>query len=309
MTAPEQTIVMTGASRGIGRIAAEHLLKARTRTHLVLLARSETRGLEGELRATGGPVSIIRADLTDLRSVAEAAGNVAARVDAGELPPVRAVVCNAGVQHTNALTETADGFEATFAVNVLAHHVLLRGLQGHLHRGARVVITVSDTHFGDLRHNLAMVPGPRWQPAETLARVGAFPRPGSTTAGRTAYSTSKLAAIYLVHEYGRRLSAGSTIVGYNPGFVPGTDLARDAGALSRFAMRRIMPLLALTPLATSPGKAGRYLADAALGKLPAPSGSYVDRDHVARSSVESYNQGRERETWEAVEALTTQFLA
>lgn len=220
----ERTIVMTGASRGIGLIAAEQILAEEPDTHLVILAR----GTVDDLAARGRNVSVIRADLASLRSTADAAAEVAARLDAGALPPLRALVCNAGIQYTNDLTETVDGFEATFAVNVLANHVLVRHLHDRLQAPGRIVITVSDTHFGDLRHNLGMVPGPRWFPADALARTGAFPNPESTTAGRTAYSTSKLAAIYLVHEYARRLPSGIAVLGYNPGFVPGTDLARDA---------------------------------------------------------------------------------
>lgn len=303
----EQTVVMTGASRGIGRTAARHLA-SRPGMHLVLLSRTTPQALVDELRAAGGSVTVIRADLSSLRSVSEAADEVVELVLSGRLPPIGALVCNAGVQHANALSRTVDEFEATVAVNVLANHVLLRKLQDHLEFGARIVVTVSDTHFGDLRHNLGMVPGPQWRPVETLARVAAFPTPSSSSAGRTAYSTSKLAAIYLVHEYARRLPAGLTITSFNPGFVPGTDLARDADAVSRFAMRRIMPLLSLTPLATSPDRAGRFLADAVLGTASAPSGAYIDRDRVAASSPESYDRQREREAWEAVEALTARFL-
>ncbi|GAB3623597.1 protochlorophyllide reductase [Mariniluteicoccus endophyticus] len=304
----EQTVVMTGASRGIGRTAARRLLAGRPQAHLVLLSRTVPQALVDELRAAGGSVTVIRADLSSLRSVSEAADEVVELVHPGRLPPIGALVCNAGVQLTNALTETVDGFEATFAVNVLANHVLLRRLQGHLPPSARVVVTVSDTHFGDLRHNLGMVPGPQWHPVETLARAAAFPDPSGSTAGRAAYSTSKLAAIYLVHEYARRLPTGLTITSFNPGFVPGTDLARDADAISRFAMRRVMPLLTLTPLATSPSLAGRFLADAVLGTASAPTGAYIDRDRVAASSPASYDRQREREAWEAVEALTARFL-
>ncbi|MFC6355216.1 SDR family NAD(P)-dependent oxidoreductase [Luethyella okanaganae] len=303
----EQTIVMTGASRGIGRIAAARILQEQPQTHLLLLSRSVPTDLVNELRAADGNVSVVPADLSSLREVADAADAVIARIRAGELPPIRAVACNAGVQHTNARTTTIDGYESTFAVNVLANHVLLRRLQSSLHPAARIVATVSDTHFGDFRHNLGMVPGPRWQPVDTLARVGAFRDPERAAAGRTAYSTSKLAAIYLVHEYARRFTAGP-VVSYNPGFVPGTDLARDADPVSRFAMRWIMPLLTLTPLATSPSRAGQFLADAILGTVAASSGAYIDRDRVAESSPESYDPLREREIWEAVESLTDAFL-
>lgn len=40
----------------------------------------------------------------------------------------------------------------------------------------------------------------------------------------------------------------------------------------------------------------------------APTGAYIDRDRVAESSPESYDPQRERDIWEAVEALTARFL-
>ena len=303
--AVEQTIVMTGASRGIGRLAAAYILAEGPGTHLVILAR----GLADDLAASSRNVSVIRADLASLRSTADAAAEVGKRLDAGSLPQVRALVCNAGIQYTNDLTETVDGFEATFAVNVLANHVLVRHLHDRLQAPARIVITVSDTHFGDFRHNLGLVPAPRWRPAEVLARTRAFPNPDSTAAGRTAYSTSKLAAVHLVHEYARRLRPRTAVIAYNPGLVPGTELARDADPISRFAMRHVLPLLAATPLATPIAAAGRHLADTVLGSIPAPTGGYVDRDRAAPSSPASYNPVRERELWDAVETLTHRALS
>lgn len=294
------TIVMTGAGRGIGRAAAERILHESPDTHLLLVTRSP---LTGELGTGGRRVSCVTADLASLDSVRSAADEIRTRLDHGELPPLHGFVANAGVQCTNARTETPDGFEATFAVNVLANHLFLRLLQGGFARPARIVITVSDTHFGDFRHNLGMVPGPVWNTPDALARPCAFPDPDTTAAGRTAYSTSKLAALHLVHEYARRLPAGIDVIAYNPGFVPGTDLARNAGPFSRFAVRRILPALSLTPFATSRTTAGRHLADLALGTISAPTGSYVDRARVARSSQESYDPRRERELWEVAERL------
>ncbi|MCX5335602.1 SDR family NAD(P)-dependent oxidoreductase [Streptomyces sp. NBC_00140] len=291
----KSTLVMTGASRGIGRVAAEHILRRSPDTHLLVVAREFT-----DLDA-GGSVS---ADLASLESVRTAALEIRDRLDRGELPPLRGFVGNAGVQYTNALTAGPDGFEATFTVNVLAHHLFVRLLEDRFVAPARIVLTVSDTHFGDFRHNLGMVPGPVWRSPEVLARTGAFAHPETAAGGRTAYSTSKLAAVHLVHEYARRLPPGIDAVSFNPGFVPGTGLARNAGAVARFAMRRILPAATLTPFATGLGEAGRHLADAALGETPASSGEYVDRGRVARSSPESYDPDREAELWEAVERFT-----
>lgn len=128
--------------------------------------------------------------------------------------------------------------------------------------------------------------------------------PALRRSGRTPYSTSKPATLYLVHAYARLLPAGIDAVAYNPGFVPGTGLARDAGPVARFAMRRVLPAPTLTPLALSPGAAGRRLADVVLGTTPAPSGSYVDRGRAARSSEESYDPGREAALLETLDGLT-----
>ncbi|BDT94742.1 putative dehydrogenase/reductase [Nocardia sputorum] len=296
------TIVMTGASRGIGRVAAERILRASPQAHLVVAARGSTGArLAAELGAGGQRVSHVEVDLGAPDSVRSAAAEIRGRLDRDELPPLRGFVGNAGMQYTNALTEGPGGFESTFAVNVLANHLFIRLLEDRFDAPARIVITVSDTHFGDLRHNLGMVPGPVWQPPDVLARPGAFPEPRTTAAGRTAYSTSKLAAIYLVHEYARRLRSGIEVIGFNPGFVPGTGLARNAGPASRFAMRRILPVLTLTPFATSRAAAGRYLADVVVGATAAPTGAYVDRGRVDRSSEESYDPRREAGLWDALE--------
>ncbi|MEU0197212.1 MULTISPECIES: SDR family NAD(P)-dependent oxidoreductase [unclassified Streptomyces] len=306
----QHTLVMTGASRGIGRVAAEHILRRSDHTHLLVVARGASGARPAaELGAGGHAVSHVSADLLSLGSVRSAAIAIRERLDRGELPPLRGFVGNAGTQYTNARTETPDGFESTFAVNVLANHLFVRLLQDRFVAPARIVITASDTHFGDFRHNLGMVPPPAWQSPDVLARTGAFPEPDTAAGGRTAYATSKLAAIYLVHEYARRLPAGIDAVAYNPGFVPGTGLARNAGPLTRFAMRRVLPLLALTPFATSSDAAGRYLADVVLGTTRAPTGSYVDRGRADRSSPESYDPRREGELWEAVERFTAAFAA
>ncbi|GAA2557472.1 protochlorophyllide reductase [Streptomyces levis] len=304
------TIITTGATRGFGRVAAERVLDGSPEAHLVLLARG-TAGTElaSDLSRKGYSVTSIPTDLLALGSVRDAADEVAARLDSGELPRLRKLVGNAGALFTNDMTQSRDGFEATFAVNVLANHVLIRRLQERFEAASRIVITVSDAHFGDFRHNKGMMPGPSWTDPTELARISAFPRPETVTAGGIAYSTSKLAAIHLIHEYARRLPSEVDIVGYNPGFVPGTGLTREAGALVRLAMRTIMPLTTLTPLASTQQEAGRRLADVVLGLTPAQSGSYVDRTSEVPSSAQSYDPDRERRLWAVVEDLTRPFTS
>ncbi|OXR45901.1 hypothetical protein B7C42_02193 [Nocardia cerradoensis] len=299
------TLVMTGATRGIGRIAAREIVRLAPDTRLLVLARGESGPhVCAELSGAGYAASHVEADLASLTGIRSAAWRIHELLDRGEVPPLAGFVGNAGMQYTQATIATEDGLEATFAVNVVANHLLLRLLGDRFVVPSRIVITVSDTHFGDLRHNLGMVPGPVWHSPDVLAHPGAFADPSSTAAGRTAYSTSKLAMIYLVHEYARRLPAGVDIFSYNPGFVPGTGLIRNAGPLERFAVRRLAPALTWTPLASTPKTAGRRLAEVVTGSVPADSGSYIDRYRVAESSPESYDPARERDVWECAERLT-----
>ncbi|MFD5827021.1 SDR family NAD(P)-dependent oxidoreductase [Lentzea sp. NPDC060358] len=294
------TLVMTGATSGIGRVAAAELLRRDPRMHLVVLAR----GRSGE-DLQGPRVTLVDADLASVAGVGSAVDAIRALHLDGAVPPITGFAGNAGVSLGDALHATADGHETTFAVNVLANHLLIAGLVPLLTAPARLLVTVSDTHFGDFKHSGGTMPAPRWSAPAVLSRPGAFPDPGSVTAGRTAYTTSKLAAIHLVHEWARRLPPGITITSYNPGLVPRTGLSRDAGPVGRFAMRWLTVPLALTPFADTPAAAGRKLADAVLGGVDAPSGSYVDRTRVTRSSGESYDPGRERALWDHLETIRT----
>lgn len=143
-----ETIVLTGASGGIGLVALRRLRALRPDAHFVLLGRRPP----ADPGTTGGrgATEHIACDLLSLRSLRSATNTLVTRLEAGELPPLRAVAANAGVQYVDDTTVSEDGFEATFAVNVLANHVLLRELGPRIERRGRAVVTVSDTHFGDL---------------------------------------------------------------------------------------------------------------------------------------------------------------
>ncbi|GAA2166349.1 SDR family NAD(P)-dependent oxidoreductase [Actinomadura napierensis] len=297
-----RTLIMTGATRGIGRAAASEVLRNDHETHLVLLARGESgRSTLKELRAISDHVTLVDTDLASIDSIRSSHQTVTRMLDQGDLPALHTFAGNAGVQFVDALHTTPDGFETTFAVNVLANHLLLHAFEHRFHAPARIVVTVSDTHFGDFRHTGGIVPAPRWAAPEALARPGAFPGPATVAAGRTAYSTSKLAAIYLVHEWARRLPVGVDILSYNPGLVPGTGLARAAGPVDRFLNRWVLPALSVLPIVDTVPAAGRKLADAVLGRTTAPSGSYLDRSRAVPSSEESYDTAREGALWDFVE--------
>ena len=126
------TIVMTGGTSGLGEVAARRFIET-PNTRLLLGARRR-----GPLGAETLPLDLMR--LENVRSFASAVDR--------ELGPaqINSLVLNAGLLFPNDDTRSADGFEAAFAVNHLAHYLLLRLLLPRLAQGATVILTTSGTH-------------------------------------------------------------------------------------------------------------------------------------------------------------------
>src|SRR6185312_5055102 len=113
----DRTMLMTGASRGIGRHAAERMLRDDPGLHLIVVARGrDTSTLPDELAAASGNrnVRAIGADLSSLADVRAVAAEVTAAIGAGTTPPLHGLLANAGIQRTSTGDATADGIETTF---------------------------------------------------------------------------------------------------------------------------------------------------------------------------------------------------
>jgi NAD(P)-dependent dehydrogenase (short-subunit alcohol dehydrogenase family) len=127
-----KTAIITGATSGLGLECARAVLRSDPSWHLVLPVRDVGRGADA-VAQLGEPqrCAVMPMDLASLTSVRAFVENVRA---AG-LPPLHAIVCNAGVQVSG--TEwTQDGVEMTFGVNHLGHFTLVQGLLEELARPA-----------------------------------------------------------------------------------------------------------------------------------------------------------------------------
>ena len=146
----EQTILITGATDGLGKALAVEL--AHTGASILLHGRNDDRGTsvmrEIERQTGNDRLEWFNADLADLGQVARLADKVTAAH-----PLLDAVVSNAGigpdVPGGGARQESADGYELRFAVNYLAGFLLTRRLVPTLaaaaqeHGSARVVMVSS----------------------------------------------------------------------------------------------------------------------------------------------------------------------
>lgn len=210
-----KTVVITGGTSGIGKVAAERLAEMGAR--IVLVARDKSRGEETLARlrekAPNLAHTVRYADLTRILEMKR----VAAEIAEAE-PRIDVLINNAGaIFSTRKLTE--DGLETTFALNHMAYFVVTGGLRERLMASApaRVVSTASAAHQGSSLD---------FDDLQLAKSFGAM----------KAYSRSKLCNILFTRELARRLDdTGVTANCLHPGFVATRIADESGGLISRFA--------------------------------------------------------------------------
>lgn len=243
-------VVVTGASRGIGKATA--LALAKMGAHLSLFVRNRELGekVVEELRAVGtaNRVDLFVADLSSLKEVRRVAAEYVEKHDRLDV-----LVNNAGAINMEREV-TVDGYERTFATNHLAYFLLTKLLRDLLERSApsRIVNVSSEAHRqGKLDFDNLM-----------------FER--RPYGGFAAYGTSKLANILFTRELAKKLEGtGVTANALHPGVIA-SGFGRNNKGVFGFVMRNLAgPFLGSEEsgartsvyLATSPdvdGKTGLY---------------------------------------------------
>ncbi len=235
-------VLVTGATSGLGRNTARALAARGTPLAIGGRRRDAVHALCAELRSTHGAEALpFVADLADLQSVHAAVDAVADRAFAG-------LIANAGVS-TLADARTAQGFELTFGVNVLAHQAILDRLAPSVVEGGRIVVLSSGVHEPDNQlARRAGVPVPRWVGARHLALPDEAPPERRLAPGQIRYSTSKLANVLQARAlqlHLRQAGRDVDVFAIDPGLMVDTELARELPALLRPVLRGIG--YALTP--------------------------------------------------------------
>jgi dehydrogenase/reductase SDR family member 12 len=109
-----RTVIVTGASSGIGEATAGLLARRGARVRMVVRDRSRGEAARERLEATGaGSLAVDVCDISDLEQAAELGDRL--RSDGGE---IAGVIHNAGVL-TDERERSAQGHELTFATSVL----------------------------------------------------------------------------------------------------------------------------------------------------------------------------------------------
>jgi NAD(P)-dependent dehydrogenase (short-subunit alcohol dehydrogenase family) len=248
-----KTVVMTGGTAGFGAIAAKRISDTPD-TKLILGARD----------TTNSSFEVLRLDLARLSNVRSFAQALTKKLGGTKID---VLILNAGAQFGNTKHRTEDGFESTFAINHLAHYLLLRLLTPNLAKNATVVITTSDVHDPKLNPL-----GPREIEPETLAHPTA--KGNGFIPGFRAYSSSKLCDLLTARAFEASMDAqknGMRVIAYNPGLTPDTSLYRAWPWWAKMMMASasiVRPLAGINTIE----QAGNAIADLALGTIAPPTG-------------------------------------
>ena len=264
--------VVTGATRGIGRPAAERL--AGLGAVVVLPVRDPAKGEEvaEAIHARGGRAEVVRADFGSLASVRLAGNEIARRH-----PRIGVLVNNAGVI-TRRRELTADGFERQLAVNHLAPFLLTLRLLDALRAAApaRIVNVSSGAHAG---HRIDF---------DDLMSEREYRHD-------RVYGRTKLANILFTRELARRLEGtGVTANAVHPGVVATGLLANYMGMPAGRRSFGSTPERGAEPLV--------YLA--ASPEVAEVSGRFFDRCEESRPSAAAYDEDAARRLWEESARLT-----
>lgn len=268
----EKTILITGATSGIGLVAAREL--AKMGAGVVIVSRSAercatvTEQIKGE---TGNNrVEYIAADLSTHAGTQKAAHEFKKRHTRLDV-----LLNNAGAIFMQRQL-SADGIEMTWALNHLGYFFLTMLLLDTLKNSgaARIVNVSSDAHrsgkmnFDDLQMEKGY-------------------------AGLAAYQQSKLANILFTYELARKLEGSKVTTNVlHPGLIQ-TNFNRNNGPLMNLAMGL------LAPFSRKPAEGAQtsiYLASSP--EVEGVSGKYFEDSKAVPSSPASYNRAAAERLWQ-----------
>lgn len=260
-------VLITGATDGIGKQTALEL--AKLGYHVIIHGRNKERVQqtlnEIQLSTNNLQLSALVCDLASLKAVRKLAEEIKSKYDR-----LNVLINNAGVyMKQRVLTE--DGFEATFAVNHLAHFLLTNLLLDLIKKsdGGRIINVSSIAHtranfdFGNLNSEKYFD-------------------------GYGAYSLSKLANLLFTKELSYRLSGtGVTVNALHPGVI-GTKLLKAGFNIEGASVRKGAETLL-------------YLAIS--DDVKNTSGEYFVDKQIARYSKIADDKNLTKKFWELSETM------
>ncbi len=272
MSMAGKTVLVTGATSGIGQATALEL--ARQGANVCIVARNKSKGetvLEEIKKATGNTkLELFVADLSSMNEVRRMAQEFKAKHSRLDV-----LVNNAGGVYDTRQT-TADGLEYTFAFNHLASFLLTNLLLETLKASTPSrIINVSSNAQANGKIDFDDLMGEK--------RYSSF----------GAYSASKLANVMFTYALTRRLSGtGVTVNTLHPGLV-GTNFGSNAKSALWRGVASLAKAFSMPP--ERGAETTIYLASSS--DVEGVSGRYFDKKKAVASSAASHDETAQEHLW------------
>jgi len=282
----DKTVVITGATSGLGRATALQL--ARKGASVIIVARNSNKAnaMVENIAKKGGIAQFVVSDLSSMKATRDAALNITKTVNRLDV-----LINNAGA-HFPEYKETPEGFESTLAVNylspfLLTHHLLKQIEQTALRYGDARIINISSVmhkspiNWDDLNYRK------------------------TTYRSTFAYYQSKHMLTSFTYYLSRKLKETSITVNcIHPGFVK-TALAQSDYP---FPMNLIVPIVGLF-IGESPEQAADtpvWLASAKEAK--GINGEYVHHRQVKKSWPPTRDEDAQERLFEVTQGMLEEWL-
>ena len=267
-----KTVLVTGATNGIGHVAARELARMGAQTILVSRSAEKSEQVCSQIKKeTGNPqVEFIAADLSTKAGVEHAADEFLKRHTRLDV-----LLNNAGAVFMSRQV-SADGIEMTLALNHLNYFYLTSLLLDILKTSqpARVINVSSDAHRGG-----------KLKFDDIQLEQG--------YAGFGAYSQSKLANLLFTYELARRLEGTKiTVNALHPGFVD-TGFGKNNSGVFKFVLGLLRPIQKKVDDGAS---TSIFLASSP--EVENVSGKYFIDSKVAKSDPASYDMAAAQKLWQ-----------
>jgi NAD(P)-dependent dehydrogenase (short-subunit alcohol dehydrogenase family) len=200
----KKTIIITGSTDGIGKLAALKLAKDGHNIYIHGRNSEKLANVISEIQTASNNSNIkgFAADLSTIQTVKQLAADIA-----NEVASIDVLINNAGVYNSKQ-SKSADGFDMRFAVNYFAPYVLTNALQSlrKFAENARIINLSSAAQA----------------PVSLDALAGTAP-----ITEQAAYAQSKLALTMWSFDLATQLS-NNHVIAVNPGSLLNTNMVKEA---------------------------------------------------------------------------------
>lgn len=286
MNMKAKTIVITGATSGLGRATALQLAKMGAFVVIVARSNAEANELVASIQKEGGKARFVIANLSSMEATQDAAGSIAEIIERLDV-----LINNAGAYFPNR-TETAEGFEANLALNYLSPFLLTHLLIKQLEQTASEYGEARIINISSIMHKSPI----QWDDLN-------FKKAPYNSA--SAYEQSKHLLTSFTYFLSRKLkNKGITVNCIHPGFVK-TALAKSAFP---FPMNVIVPvvgfLIGETPEQAADTPVWLALSDEAAGI----NGEYVHHRKIKKSWLPTRDENAQTRLYDVTKSMLGEWL-